>query len=200
VNLSRAAVVGTTALWALAGFVLAGCAFTTGHVDLAYQPTETAQKVATADSPPVTVQVVDRRSTQVVGQKINGFGMKTADIVSNNDVPAVIKSALDTELSSRGFASATGGDVVVANLDNLQNQFKVGFFSGDSIGTVQMEVIVKRPDGSIAYDRSITGQSKDWAEIFTEENAEKQLNAAIQDAVKNLFNDSNFIDALKKKA
>lgn len=186
------------ALFAVAALALIGCAFTTGHVDLDYQPAGTAQKIATSDSPPVTVQVVDRRSTKVVGQKINGFGMKTADIVANNDVDATIKNALDTELSSRGFAQTAGGNTVVVDLDNLQNQFSIGLVSGDAKATAQMEVSVKRPDGSVAYDQNITGQAKDWIELATEGNAEKQLNAAIADAIKNLFNDPKFIDALKK--
>jgi uncharacterized lipoprotein YajG len=112
--------------------MLTGCAFTTGHVDLAYQPTTQATKLAAPDSPRVSVVVTDKRPTQVVGQKINGFGMKTADIVSNTDVPGTLKSAFETELNSRGFTEGAGGDVVLVSLSNFENQFTLGFFSGDS--------------------------------------------------------------------
>jgi len=57
----------------------------------------------------VTVVITDKRPTQVVGQKMNGLGMKGADIVSNSDVPGTIKSAFETELKSRGFTEGTGG-------------------------------------------------------------------------------------------
>src|SRR5271170_6186152 len=82
--------------WAAAAIVasalqlLSGCAFTTGPVDLAYQPSEAPTKVA-SDVAPVSVEVTDKRATQVVGQKINGWGMKTADIVSDSDVPTTLK-------------------------------------------------------------------------------------------------------------
>jgi uncharacterized lipoprotein len=113
--------------------MLTGCAFTTGRVDLAYQPTTQATtKLAAPDSPRVSVVVTDKRPTQVVGQKINGFGMKTADIVSNTDVPGTLKSAFETELNSRGFTEGAGGDVVLVSLSNFENQFTLGFFSGDS--------------------------------------------------------------------
>lgn len=183
---------------AVALLLLSGCAFTTGHVDLGYQPTTQATKLATPQSPRVTVAVTDKRPTQVVSQKINGFGMKTADIVSNTDVPGTLKNAFDTELNSRGFIEGAGGNVVSITLDNFENQFSLGFFSGEATATIGMQVTVKRPDGSVAYDKYFTGQSKDWVEIAGEDNAGRQLNAAMQDGVSKIFDDSAFIDSLRK--
>jgi uncharacterized lipoprotein YajG len=178
--------------------LLSGCAFTTGHVDLAYQPTAQATKLAAPTSPRVTVVVTDKRLTQVVGQKINGYGIKGADIVSNTDVPATLKSAFETELNSRGFTEGLGGNVVSVTLNNFESQFTAGFFSGDATASIGMQVTVKRPDGSVAYDKYITGQSKDWIEIAGEDNAARQLNAAMQDGVAKVFADSAFVDSLKK--
>jgi uncharacterized lipoprotein YajG len=177
---------------------ISGCAFTTGHVDLAYQPTTQATKLAAPDSPRVSVVVMDKRPTQVVGQKINGLGMKTADIVSNTDVPGTLKSAFESELNSRGFSEGAGGDVVSVRLDNYENQFTLGFFSGDATATIGMQVTVRRPDGSVVYDKYITGQSKEWVEIAGEDNAARELNAAMQDGVAKVFSDDAFIDSLKK--
>ena len=189
---------GIPALMAGVLLMLSGCAFTTGHADLAYQPTTQATKLAAPDSPHVSVVVTDKRSTQVVGQKINGFGMKTADIVSNTDVPGTLKSAFETELNSRGFTEGAGGDVVLVTLSNFENQFTLGFFSGDATATIGMQVTVKRPDGSVAYDKYITGQSKDWVEVAGEDNAGHELSAAMQDGVAKVFADNAFIDSLKK--
>jgi uncharacterized lipoprotein YajG len=178
--------------------LLSGCAFTTGHVDLAYQPTTQATKLAAPDSQRVSVVVTDKRPTQVVGQKINGFGMKTADIVSNTDVPGTLKTAFETELNSRGFTEGAGGDVILVSLSNFESQFSWGFFSGDATGTIGMQVTVKRPDGSVAYTKYVTGQSKDWVEVAGEDNAGHELNAALQDGVSKVFADSAFINSLKK--
>jgi len=187
-----------SAVLASAMLLLSGCAFTTGHVDLGYQPATQATKLATPQSPRVTVAVTDKRPTQVVSQKINGLGMKTADIVSNTDVPGTLKSAFETELNSRGFTEGAGGNVVSVTLNNFENQFSLGFFSGEANATIGMQVTVTRPDGSLAYDKYFTGQSKDWVEIAGEDNAGRQLNAAMQDGVSKVFADSAFIDSLKK--
>ena len=189
--------VAITALLAVT-LLLGGCAFTTGHVDLAYQPTTEATKLATPDSPHVTVVVTDKRPTQVVSQKINGFGMKTADIVSNSDVPATLKSAFETELNSRGFSEGAGGNVILVSLSNFQNQFTLGFFSGEATAAIGMQVTVQHPEGSVVYDKYVTGDSKDWVEIAGEDNAGRQLNAAMQDGVSKVFSDSAFIDSLRK--
>jgi len=174
-----------------------GCAFTTGHVDLAYQPTGAATKVAQAESPHVNVEVSDNRPNQAVGQKINGFGMKTADIVSNSDVAGTLKSAFESELRARGFSEGADGNLVSVRLSNFENQFTLGFFSGDATATMGMDVTVKRRDGSVAYHKYITGQSKDWVEIAGEDNAQRMLNAAMQDAMSKVFSDEQFIGALK---
>ena len=177
--------------------LLSGCAFTTGHVDLSYQPTSQPTKIAGSNSPHVLVEVTDKRPTQAVGQKINGFGMKTADIVSNSDVPKTLKNAFETELSNRGFTEGGGGDLISVRLSNFQNQFTLGFFSGDAAATIGMDVTVKRPDGSVAYNQYVIGQNKESVEIASEGNAERVLNAALQDAVSKVFGDNAFIDSLK---
>lgn len=125
---SAAIRIATTAPLAATLLLFSGCAFTTGHVDLAYQPTTQATKLATPESPRVTVVVTDKRPTQAVGQKINGFGMKTADIVSNTDVPGMLKSAFETELNSRGFTEGARGNAISVSLGNFENQFTLASF------------------------------------------------------------------------
>ncbi len=182
---------------AAALLLLSGCAFTTGHVDLSYQPTNQPTKIAGSNSPHVLVEVSDKRTTQAVGQKINGFGMKTADIVSNSDVRETLKSAFEAELSNRGLTEGPGGDLISVTLNNFQNQFTLGFFSGEATATIGINVTVKRPNGSVPYNQYITGQAKDWVEIAGEGNAQRVLNAAMQDAISKVFADNAFIDSLK---
>jgi uncharacterized lipoprotein YajG len=100
-------------------------------------------------------------------------------------------------LTNRGFTQGTGGNVVSVRLGNFENQF-TGFFSGDATATIGMDVTVKRADGSTAYRQFIQGQSKDWVEIAGEDNAQRVLNGALQDAVSKVFQDNAFLDALKK--
>jgi uncharacterized lipoprotein YajG len=200
----RAVVTGAFSLSASAGalsllsVLISGCAFTEGHVNLEYQPQAQAAKVAAAAAPHVVVQVADQRPTKVVGQKINGFGMKTADILSDNDLPATLKGAFESELSNRGFTVGTGGATVEVTLNSLQNQFTPGFFSGESTANIGIDVSVKRADGAVAYEKYFTGQNQESVQIFSAGNAEETLNAAIKDAVGKVFSDDAFIAALQK--
>lgn len=178
--------------------LLGGCAFTTGHVNIQYEAQPETARIAGADAPLVAVQVSDKRPTHVVGQKINGYGMKTADIVSDTDLPETLKSAFETELKHRGFTLGAGGDVIAVRLTTLQNQFTVGWFSGESTANMGMDVAVKRPDNAVAYNKFITGQNQDWIEIASDGNAQETLNAAMREAVGKVFSDKDFSEALKK--
>ena len=195
---SQSSIIGVLAVALVATLLLlSGCAFTTGHVDLSYQPNSQPTQIAGSNSPPVLVEVSDKRTTQAVGQKINGFGMKTADIVLNSDVQGTLKSAFEAELSNRGFKEGPGGNRISVTLNNFQNQFTLGFFSGEATATIGINVTVKRANGSIPYNQYITGQAKDWVEITGEGNAQRVLNAAMQDAISKVFADNAFIASLK---
>lgn len=186
------------AVWCLvaAATALSGCAFTTGHVNVAYESQGPAARLATANTPHVAVVVIDRRPTQVLGEKKNGFGMKTADIEADNDVPATVKNAFETELRNRGFVEGSGGNVVEVKLDHFQNQYSLGFFSGEGVATIGMQVSVERPDGSTAYSKYITGKAENWIELMGAGNAQTLLDGALRDGIERIFDDGDFTNAL----
>jgi uncharacterized lipoprotein YajG len=190
-------IIANRSLLAAALLLFGGCA-TTGHVDLAYQPTTQTPKLAAPASRHVAIAVTDKRPTPSVGHKLNVFGMKTADIVSDTDVPGTLESAFETELKSRGFFVGAGGNVITVTLDNFQIQFIVGFFAIDTIANIGMQVTVKHPDGSVGYEKYVTAESTDWFEVVTATDAGDQLSAAMQDVVSKVFNDTAFIDSLNK--
>jgi uncharacterized lipoprotein YajG len=131
---------------------------------------------------------------------MNGWGMKTAEIVSDNDVSATFKNAFETELTSRGFKLGPNGNLVSVSLRIFQNQFTLGFFSGETTADMAMDVSLERPDSGIAYQKYINAEYKDWVEISGSGNAQAALNSAMQEAVAKVFSDSAFTDALKKPA
>jgi len=190
---SAGAVAALTAM-----LLISGCPSTTGHVNLEYHSQTPATRVAETASPHVAVEVTDKRPTQIVGQKINGWGMKTADIVSDTHVPGILKRAFENELEDRGFTVGPRGALIAVTLSNLNNQFTVGVFSGEAEANMGMDVTVKRPDGAVAYDKYITGNYRESSMVATAGKAQRTLNAAMRDAVSRVFSDSAFIDALKK--
>ena len=184
----------------LAAAFLSGCAFTKDYVALSYAPQPDVSKIQGAEAVMINVEVSDLRSTKDrVSVKKNGYGMEMAPIIATNDVVALLKTAIQAELSSRGF-NCEGKDVtVVAGLSKFYSDFKMGFFSGSAAAEVALNVQIKNADGSIAFSNIVTGQGANPSlQIMSGENAKIALDAALKDAMSKLMADQNFIDSLLK--
>src|SRR5437899_2207783 len=84
--------------------VLSGCAFTTDNIALSYNAPGAREKVTDAETAQVQVPANDNRVTRdKVGKKINGYGHEMGGIASTNDVIELVRGAIETELSLRGF-------------------------------------------------------------------------------------------------
>lgn len=188
--------VGAVARVLAATVLLSGCAFTTGHVNLDYQSQVTPAKVAMADSPHISVAVADKRPTQIVGHKINGYGMKTADIMSDSDVPETVKKAFEQELKARGFTIGSGGILVSVSLNDFESEYSMGWFSAQAKANMGMDVSVVQTNGAITFEKHIVGHNDESVMTSGEGNAQDTLNAAMRDAVSNVFGDPAFLDAL----
>ena len=106
--------------------VISGCALTTDKIELSYKTRGVREKIAGADAVKVEVNIMDnRRDRERVGRKINGFGKEKGAIVSTTDVVGLVKDAIETELSQRGFLRGRGV-LVSGNLNLFYNRFKPG--------------------------------------------------------------------------
>jgi uncharacterized lipoprotein len=187
----------------LALAVLAGCALTPGQVDVAYTPaasTAAPTRVTGAETAAVRVVVDDQRpSKTIVGHKMNGFGMETAAITSNVDVPkTTLQSAIESELTSRGFTIADSGVPVDITLTKFESHFRAGMWSGTAAAEVVMNVAVKGGKGSIVYTKLIDAEGINKPiEMYSPANAQIALDRALQNAVADLFADNNFVAALE---
>jgi len=197
-NILERVVISVIALIAIA--LLSGCAITKGHVAVSYVPQANVSSISGAKDVKVKVEVPDERTMKdKVGAKKNGFGSEMAPILANNDVAEVLQGAIETELKQRGFAISDGSMHVVAKLSKFYCDFKTGFWSGNAVAEVTMNVQVNRPDGSIAYSKMVAGEGTiTHIQIYSEGNAQMALNAALQDSVAKLFADPAFVDVLLK--
>lgn len=179
---------------------LSGCAFTTENINLSYAPQPGVTKIAEAGNVTVSVQVNDQRQdkSNKVSSKKNGFGMETAPILANEDVTVTIRHAIEQELQSRGFPIGSGPVVaIVAELTRFWNDHKMGFFAGDAIAELNMNVLVKDKSGTILYSRNIQAQGIERnTQLATGNNARLALNNALENGMKSLFEDGTFIAAL----
>jgi len=136
-----------------------------------------------------------------VGCKKNGYGMEMAAIRSENDVPGLVRSSIQTELTRRGFQSGPGGVTVVVEVRRLYNDFKIGFFSGDAAAEADLEVRVLAPGHAERSPPIFEGRAQGTGanpnvQLSSGENAKPALEAALSEAIWRLFNNRGFVEAL----
>ena len=179
--------------------ILSGCAFTTDKIALNYNARGARDKVADAETVQIQVTANDNRVTRdKVGKKINGYGHEMGGIASTNDVIELVRGAIETELSLRGFPK---GDSVLVSCDVNQfwNHFKMGFFAGDSIAEINLAVQVRNHEGNVFYSKEMAAQGLEPnIQIAAGHNAKAALEQGLSKAIEDLFQDPAFIPSLLK--
>ena len=181
--------------------ILTGCAFTKDYIGLNYPVRGSRDKVAGAEGVKVEVKVTDQREARdIVGRKINGWGSETAGIVSTNDVVELVRGAIGAELEMRGFPRGEGV-VVSVELNKFYNRFITGFFAGDSIANIVMNVQIKAKDGAVLFSKNVAAEGLEAnIQIAAGHNAKASLEQALSKGVTQLFDDAAFVPALLKAA
>jgi uncharacterized lipoprotein len=177
------------------------CALTTDNIDVPYQPAanETPGAVAGASSATVAVASVDARTTyrDRVSTKKNGYGIEMAAILATNDIPKTVGDAIRQELTARGFKLGSGQAQLTVEVVKFYNDFKSGFFSGDAVADVALNVKIQRGDGTIVMTKFYDGSGTEPnIQIAGGSNARLALIAAFRDAVHSVVSDPALIKAL----
>ena len=189
-------------LMALAlALVTSGCALTTDSIDVPYERgTDAAPAVVPgASNAAVRVSATDGRTTyrDRVSSKKNGFGMEMAAITATNDIPQSVGDAVKAELAARGFNLGPGGADVTVEVLKFYNDFKNGFFAGDAVADVALQVTVLRPDKSIAYAKYYDASGTEPnIQLAVGSNARRALIIAFRNAVNSVVNDGEFLQAV----
>jgi hypothetical protein len=180
--------------------MVAGCGVgQTLPVALIYTPDQTVQSVNQADSVQVEVTVKDlRQNKATVGDAQIGFNI--IPVVIYDDPTAILKSAVDAELRDRGFKLGSGNAQIEIDLVGMEvlerasiDAFAAAFGTTNVSSSRAIVVIatkVRRVSGTILYNKSISGK------ITLPRGVERPLDYALDNAVRNLMNDPDFIKAL----
>jgi uncharacterized lipoprotein YajG len=179
---------------------LSGCALTQDHIGLTYVRQQNVEKIQGAEAVKAKVLVTDGRAIKdKVSAKKNGYGMEMASIIATNDVSYLFKTAIEDELSSRGFTLAEGNLVVGVEVGKFYNDFKIGFWAGDAVAELAMNIQVTTKEGTIVFVKSIAAEGKNAnIQLCTGSNAKTALDLALKEGVAKLFADKTFMDALMK--
>lgn len=183
---------------------LSGCALTTDRIELQYSQQQGVVQIPTASNVSINVQVADQRQDKSkVSSKKNGFGMEMAPILAVEDVAVTVRKAIEQELKSRGFKLSSDAALVLitADLTRFYNDHKIGFFAGDAVADLNMTVTVKSKKGDLLYARQVMAQGVEPnTQLMSGENARLALNRALENSMKSLFDDKEFLAALVASA
>ncbi|HEY3864331.1 MAG TPA: YajG family lipoprotein [Verrucomicrobiae bacterium] len=181
--------------------LLSGCAFSTDKIDLSYNARGAREKVAGAEGVKVQVTAIDKRAIRdKVGRKINGFGAEHGAIESTTDVVELVRGAIETELSLRGFPKGDSA-LVTCDVNEFWNRFKTGFWSGDSIASINLTVQVKNREGKVLFSKNVVAEGLEPnIQVAAGHNAQPALEQGLSKAIENLFQEPDFIPSLFKAA
>lgn len=184
----------------LVAVLLTGCAFGRDRISLSYVPQTTAARISKADAIAVNVYVTDHRPRKDrVSSKKNYYRMETARIIATNDVADLLKNAIETELTNRGFSLAGNSVNVLVDLQNFYCDFSFGLTFFEAIAEVTMKVQVEASNKRLIFSKTVEGSCIDAkAGSSSGKYAKAALDSALRDGMSILFNDPTFIDSLFK--
>ena len=173
-------------LMLLLALQISGCAFGTRHPLLTYTP-------LAKSSEPRNISVYvepfkdERTERNVIGHVRNGWGMKTADVVTDTDISQWVTDALKTELGNGGYVVVkdrtdlvAGGEVITVYCDSFM-QYE---------GTVTLGAILKK-NGETLIDKKYTGKATNLNWAATAKSYGLTLDKSLQNAMQQIIADIN---------
>ena len=184
----------------LLGLMLSGCAFGNRQAALDYPPPAETEVVssAQASTAPASRGVIYlagfedlRPDKDVVGHVQNGFGMKTADVIAQREIPEWVQAALTYELEAAGYsvddAEAAPSDATTLSGDVIR-VYCSAYFAFDGEVTLRVEA---NKAGETLLDRSYSGTGSAGANFAAtgdgfSESLSLALRAALQQVIAEL--------------
>jgi len=186
----------------LALVFLQGCALVPSTITLEYEPQPNVSKLPGAAQVTVEVTGRDLRENPRVGAKRNGFLMEMASIYAAENVAETVHRAITTELIARGFKVGGNNPTVQlkADVTKFYNDHVVSSIfalSGSAESDLHLTLEAKSKTQETIYSRELKVQGIEPRILtYSARNARLALTRALQNAMVEIFNDKDFIEAL----
>ena len=180
-----------------------GCAFTQATLNVGYTEAM-ASRGPLSSIAPRRIDVggfADKRpETNKIGYKRNGFGQKTADIVTSKPVPDIVKEALTAELKKNGHdVTTTERDLVLSgDITTFWFELQVNFATVEFFGTSAITLnVVDGRTGTTLLTRNYQGHYTEKSMGGLDATWERVMNEALQRMVREVSTDLQLIRVLK---
>jgi curli biogenesis system outer membrane secretion channel CsgG len=196
-RLSIAIVIGLSIL------ALSGCAFTQANLNVRYAE-ENAKKGPLSSVRPLSVEVgefIDKRpETDKIGYKRNGFGQKTANIVTTKPVPQIVREAILIEFLKNGHL--TGGPdnnvVLSGTITSFWFDCQINFWTVEFMGTVSVDLnVIDGKTGATLLMHTYQGHYNEKSMGGLAGTWERVMNTALERMIQQMSTDNKLIQVLK---
>lgn len=180
--------------------VLGGCALTDASLDVGHDA-EVVQRGPLSETSPVTFapgSLQDLRDDKDrIGYKTNGFGMKTADIATDEPVTDVVMNAIVHAMESNGHMRGSDGVRIDGAINNFWVETDTNFWSIEVIGNIEAKfTFVNSTTGDRIYERTYSGSYSDKRQIVTDKAYNDAISGAVQSLMDEIIFDEELAEAL----
>jgi len=173
--------------------LIAGCATATVQTPINPPPQTNVQRAPRLASPRFLVLTSDSRAN--TGSPTTGIPGLT--IVTNHDAPSSLVAAVRAELQSRGFRIGPAAPEIFLNIGRMDVERQIDKKSARAVFV--MTVRIEKRDGTVIYTHEVEGDHDESnIEDYSVQMENRLVNLALQDSVKRLFDDPEFINALSE--
>jgi len=178
-------------------FLVTGCAYTPMTVNLAPDTIVSSSDIGNGQTIYLTVQ--DERAEDTVGNR-GAAMMKGAKITLEQDLSAVVQSALTEMLSTKGFLvryeSSTGlHPLLRVDIRGLSYETSTGFWTGGVQVTAALKATVKGE--SETYENFYRYDNEDRVVVVPGADANNErINAALNDVLHQMMRDRKLLEVL----
>lgn len=187
--------------------ILAGCAFATAHLDLAYLP-ESAKKSPLSTIKPTTVglRVEDQRELDKrdrVGDKKDNLGLVTAKVKSNKEVTMIVHDALKNELENNGHKVVNIKElpldlIISVRLRRYWSDARIRISDVEMIATIDTDITIHNPrNDSIVVSKPMSSTFRESWQIALDGAFESVLNGALAEFIRNFSRDPDVLKAFE---
>jgi uncharacterized lipoprotein YajG len=181
-----------------------GCAFTQANLNVGYDNAK-AVKGPLSSIKPLQAAVGEfkdvRPERDKIGYKRNGFGVKTADIVTTKPVPDIIREAFTAELSKNGHGiAASNKDLLfTGEITNFWFDYQMNFWTIEFMGTVAVNLkLTDGKTGAALFSRQYQGHYNEKSMGGLNDTWERVMNTALERMIEEMSTDPKLIETLQK--
>jgi Uncharacterized lipoprotein len=188
----------------LLSLTLGGCAFTQANLNVGYDEAKAAKgPLSEIPSRQLTIgEFKDvRPERDKIGYKRNGYGMKTADILTQKPVPEIVREAVTAELSKNGHATASKAPelVLAGEITTFWFDTQINFWSVEFMGTVAMDLnVTDGKTGAPLLARKYQGHFNEKSLGGLDATWERVMNAALALMIEEMSTDTKLLEVLRK--